>query len=126
THRWPGVVQAVPCGAIPGTFDRRTLNAWLARSRFVGSEILEGRQRRRVYHWRVTGTLPALPPGNHARQPVALGHIYVDRRNPAMIWKVLHFGVQNLYDPELDEWFELDRFSQRPATVTLPRGCGNG
>ncbi len=123
TFRWPGVVQAVPCGAIPGSFSRRTMNAWLARASFVGRETIGGRKRRRVNHWRVTGTFPALPPGNFVRLPIALADIYVDRRNPAKIRKVLHFGVQNLYDPSLDEWFRLDRFKLRPRRVTLPRSC---
>lgn len=125
TYRWPGVVQAVPCGAIPGNFNRRSLNAWLARSSFVGREVLAGKPRRYVNHWRVTGVMPALPPGNFVRLPVTLGDIYVDRKNPAKIWKVLHFGVQNLYDPELDEWFKLNRFSHRPGKVTLPKGCSS-
>lgn len=124
THRWPGVVQAVPCGAIPGDFDRGTLNAWFERASFVGREVLvKGKRRRHVNHWRVTGVFPALPPGNFLRLPIAMADIYVDRSDPAKIWKVLHFGVQNLYDPELDEWFELDRFSRRPAKVSLPSGC---
>ncbi len=126
THRWPGVVQAVPCGPIPGDFSRRTLNAWLARSSFVGREVLRGERRRRVNHWRVTGVLPALPPGNLVRVPLALADIYVDTGNRATIRKVLHFGVQNLYDPELDEWFELHRFSHRPTKVTLPSACASG
>lgn len=125
TYRWPGVVQAVPCGAIPGNFNRRALNAWLARSSFVGREVLAGKPKRYVNHWRVTGVLPALPPGNFVRLPVTLGDIYVDRKNPAKIWKVLHFGVQNLYDPELDEWFKLNRFSHHPGKVTLPKGCSS-
>jgi hypothetical protein len=123
TYRWPGVVQNVPCSAIPGNFSRKTLNSWLARSSFVGREILLGHPRRHVNHWRVTGTLPALPPGNFIRLPIALGDIYVDQKNPTTWWKVLHFGVQNLYDPEMDEWFELNTFKHRPGKVTLPKGC---
>lgn len=124
TYRWPGVVQAVPCSPIPGDFSGRTLNAWFARASFVGQEVVRaGKRRRLVNHWRVAGTSPALPPGNFTRLPLALADIYVDRRNPAKIWKVLHFGVQNLYDPQLDEWFELTTFTHRPAKVTLPRGC---
>ena len=124
TYRWPGVVQNVPCGAIPGAFSRQTLNSWLARSSFVGKEILQDNPRRSVNHWRITAVFPALPPGNFVRLPIALGDIYVDRKNPATWWKVLHFGFQNLYDPEFDEWFELDTFRHRPGKVTLPKGCG--
>lgn len=126
TYRWPNVVQNIPCGAIPGEFGRLTLNRWLARSSYVGREILLGDPNRKVDHWRVTGTYPALPPGNFVRLPLTLGDIYVDGNNPATFWKVLHFGVQNLYDPELDEWFELETFKHRPGKVTLPKGCGPG
>lgn len=122
TYRWPGVTQNVPCGAI-GDFSRQSLNAWLARASFVGREILQGTPNRYVNHWRVTATFPALPPGNFLRLPIALGDIYVDQRNPATWRQVLHFGFQNLFDPEFDEWFELDTFKHRPGKVTLPKGC---
>lgn len=122
TYRWPGVTQNVPCGAI-GNFSRQSLNAWLARSSFVGREILQGSPNRYVNHWRVTATFPALPPGNFFRLPIALGDIYTDQKNPTTWWKVLHFGFQNLYDPELDEWFELKTFKHRPGKVSLPKGC---
>jgi hypothetical protein len=122
TYRWPGVVQNVPCGAI-GNIGRGSLNRWLARSSFVGREILQGNPNRRVNHWRVTATLPALPPGNFLRLPIALGDVYVDQNNRTTWRKVLHFGFQNLYDPEFDEWFELDTFKHKPGKVTLPKGC---
>jgi len=122
TYRWPGVTQNVPCGAV-GNVSRQSLNAWLARSSFVGREVLEGSPDRYVNHWRAAGVLPALPPGNFLRLPITLGDIYTDRSNPATWWKVLHFGFQNVYDPELDEWFELDTFRHRPGKVTLPNGC---
>jgi len=36
---------------------------------------------------------------------------------------VLQFGVQNLYDPELDEWLRMDTFRREPGRVRLPRSC---
>ncbi|MFC9825392.1 hypothetical protein ACFWG6_32715 [Streptomyces erythrochromogenes] len=36
---------------------------------------------------------------------------------------MLQFGVQNLYDPEPDEWLVMDTFEQRPGTVALPARC---
>lgn len=123
TYRWPGLVDRDPCSAIPGAFSRTTLNGLLARSSFVGREILLGNPNRYVNHWRMTAVLPPLPPGNFLRLPIALGDIYVDQNNPTTFRKVLHFGFQNLYDPELDEWFELDTFRKKPGKVTLPDGC---
>jgi hypothetical protein len=34
-----------------------------------------------------------------------------------------HFGLQNLYDPELDEWMVMNMFSHRAGKVTLPAEC---
>ncbi len=31
--------------------------------------------------------------------------------------------AKSLYDPNLDEWFELSTFTNRPQKVTLPSGC---
>jgi hypothetical protein len=36
---------------------------------------------------------------------------------------VLQFGLQNLFDPQLDEWFMMTTFSRRPGRVTLPVNC---
>jgi sugar lactone lactonase YvrE len=123
TYRWPGLVSRDPCSAIPGTFGRTTLNGLLARSSYVGKEILQGSPDRYVNHWRMTAVFPPLPPGKFIRLPIALADVYVDQGSPTTFRKVLHFGFQNLYDPELDEWFEMDTFRHKPGKVTLPKGC---
>lgn len=46
-----------------------------------------------------------------------------DENNRGTFWQVLQFGVQNLYDPELDEWLVMDTFEHRPGIVTLPQRC---
>jgi hypothetical protein len=51
------------------------------------------------------------------------GDFYVDQKDPTTFWKVPHFGLQNLYDPELDECMDLDAFSHRKGKVTLPAEC---
>ncbi|MCP9210094.1 hypothetical protein [Streptomyces cucumeris] len=51
------------------------------------------------------------------------GDIYVDQRDRGTFWQVLQFGIQNLYDPELDEWAVMDTFERTPGTVTLPPRC---
>lgn len=121
TYKWPGLDEH-PCSRIPG-FNLRKLNEKLEDSRFVGRETLERNPPRRVNHWRVGVVLPELPPGNHLRFPIALGDIYVDRRDRGTFWQVLQFGFQNLYDPELDEWAVMDTFEHKPGDVTLPRRC---
>ena len=121
TYRWPGVTQH-PCSKI-GFFNRDILNQALNGARFVGREILEGRPRRYVNHWRVGFVFPQLPPGSFVRFPLALGDVYVDQRNRGTFWQVLQFGVQNLYDPELDEWLRMETFRQQPGAVRLPARC---
>ena len=64
-----------------------------------------------------------MPPGSFLRFPVALGDIYVDQSNPSAFWRVLQFGFQSLYDPELDEWMVMDTFHHQPGKVTLPGRC---
>ncbi|MEW2220541.1 hypothetical protein AB0939_14800 [Streptomyces sp. NPDC006990] len=121
TYKWPGLTEH-PCSKIPG-FDRERLNDLLAKARFVGRETLERTPRRQVNHWRVGVVLPQRPPGNQLRFPLALGDVYVDQRDPGTFWQVLQFGVQNLYDPELDEWLVMNTFAHRPGKVELPRRC---
>ena len=121
TYRWPGVTQHA-CSKI-GFFNLAILNQALNGSRFVGPEILQGRPRRYVNHWRVGFVFPQLPPGSFLRFPFALGDIYVDQRNRATFWQVLQFGIQNLYDPQLDEWLRMRTFRHQAGTVRLPARC---
>lgn len=121
TYKWPGLTEH-PCSRIPG-FDLDQLNQVLRGARFVGPEILQQHPDRHVNHWRVGVVLPKLPPGNFLRFPLALGDIYVDQKDRGTFWQVLQFGVQNLYDPELDEWLVMDNFQHKPGTVTLPPRC---
>ena len=121
TYRWPGVTQH-PCSKV-GFFNLGTLNQALNTARFVGREILQGRPRRYVNHWRLGFVFPQLPPGSFLRFPLALADIYVDQRNRSTFWQVLQFGVQNLYDPELDEWLRMQTFRHQPGAVRLPTRC---
>jgi hypothetical protein len=59
------------------------------------------------------------------RIPVMLGDFYVDQKDPSTFWQVLHFGMQHLYDPDLDEWTVMKTFSTAPGKVTLPDECGS-
>lgn len=121
TYKWPGLNEH-SCSKIPG-FNLRLLNEKLKTSRFVGRETLERNPRRHVNHWRVGVVLPKLPPGKFLRFPIALGDVYVDQNNRGTFWQLLQFGLQNLYDPELDEWAVMDTFVHKPGTVTLPARC---
>ncbi|MBQ1158024.1 hypothetical protein KBZ21_07620 [Streptomyces sp. A73] len=121
TYKWPGLTEH-SCSRVPG-FNLRQLNQLLGKARFVGRETLERKPRRHVNHWRVGVVLPERPPGAFLRFPLALGDIYVDQHDRGTFWQVLQFGVQNLYDPELDEWLVMDTFERRPGHVTLPRRC---
>jgi hypothetical protein len=124
TYKWPGLNEHA-CSRIPG-FTLDQLNQAFQGSRFVGREVLQGSAGspdRYVNHWRVGVVAPTLPPGNFFRLPLALGDIYVGQSDPSTFWQVLQFGVQNLFDPELDEWIVMNTFEHKPGTVTLPRRC---
>ncbi|MGO4456441.1 hypothetical protein AB4039_03775 [Streptomyces sp. M-16] len=121
TYKWPGLNEH-PCSRIPG-FNLEALNRAFENARFVGPETLRRSPQRHVNHWRVGAVLPQLPPGNYPRLPLALGDVYVDENDRGTFWQVLQFGVQNLYDPELDEWLAMDTFEHRPGIVTLPQRC---
>jgi hypothetical protein len=89
----------------------------------VGPEILQGNTDRHVDHWRAGVVAGSTRPGKEPRLPLALGDIYVDQRDPSQWWQVLQFGIQNLFDPQLDEWFTMTTFSHHPGRVTLPAQC---
>jgi hypothetical protein len=124
TYKWPNIPLNPNrrCDKV-GAFSRQDLNHGLKSSRFVGAEILQGSKDRHVDHWRVGLVAGSARPGKAFRFPLALADIYVDQTDPSQWWQVLQFGLQNLYDPQLDEWFTMTTFSHRPGAVTLPRTC---
>ncbi|MFI6763736.1 hypothetical protein ACIBF5_31895 [Micromonospora sp. NPDC050417] len=125
TYKWPNIPlnPPRPCSKIPGVFTREILNEKLKTARFVGPEILQGKKDRYVDHWRVGVVGGSTTPGEEFRFPIALGDIYVAQGDPSTWTQVLQFGFQNLFDPELDEWFTLTSFSHLPGEVTLPPRC---
>jgi hypothetical protein len=125
TYKWPNIPldPPRPCDKIPGFFNRHLLNERLKTARFVGPEILHDDQDRHVDHWRVGVVAGDTRPGLFPRLPIALGDVYVDQKDRSQWWQVLQFGLQNLFDPELDEWFRMTTFNQRPGKVTLPARC---
>ena len=124
TYKWPGIpLNPNRRCDNAGAFSRQDLNNGLRTARFVGPEILQGNRNRRVDHWRLGVVVGSRRPGKHPRFPLALADIYVGQKDPSQWWQVLQFGLQNLYDPQLDEWFTMRTFSHQPGTVTLPRTC---
>jgi hypothetical protein len=125
TYRWKDteLPDPAPCVCLGRlTLDR--LNACLATSRYVGDEILNDSPPRHVDHFRVSVVFGefALKPDPH-RLGIMQGDFYVDRGEPTKVRKVLHFGLQNLLDPALDEWILLDTLADAPGQVTLPSAC---
>jgi hypothetical protein len=125
TYKWPNIPLNPHrrCDKIR-SFSRQTLNSVLRTARLVGPEILQGNTDRHVEHWRVGVVAGSTRPGKEPRLPIALGDVYVDQNDASQWWQVLQFGLQNLFDPALDEWFTMTTFSHEPGTVTLPRQCG--
>jgi hypothetical protein len=120
TYRWPGV-NIHPCSRIPG-FTADTLNQIFAGAAYVGPEILNRNRRRYVNHWRLAASTGG-PSGLFPRIPIAEADVYVDESDPTTFWRVLHFGFQNIYDPNLDEWIVMHSFRHAAGAVTLPPTC---
>lgn len=128
TYKWPTPIPGPGECTRVGGFTREALNLYLLlTSRYVGAEILMETEYRYVHHFRVgvvwdlTPTRPPYLP--IIRFPIAAGDFYVDQADSSKFWKVLHFGLQNLYDPALDEWIVLDRLENSPGNVRLPIQC---
>lgn len=127
TYKWPGLQPEFlpplePCKPLI-EFSLEDLNAFLATSRFVGPVILEDNKCRHVNHFRVGIVLPHFPSGFYPRFAISLADIFVDQNDPSKFWQVLHFGYQNIYDPELDEWIFINKMEDRPGKIKLPPVC---
>lgn len=130
TYEWPDIPR-MPCSPV-GPFTMDELNVGLAEASFVGAEVLEDREPRSVFHYRSASAVEVPPellglPDDApvARLPLMSGDVYIDREDPTVIWKLLHFGVQNLYDVDLDEWIVIDDVSDDPGEVSLPEECAD-
>lgn len=130
TYKWPGVPRN-PCSDV-GPFTLDDLNTGLESSRFVGPETLEGAKPRKVNHFRAgvvwepgPEVVPAIPGVPQVRIPIMSGDLYVDRKDPTKLWKVLQFGLQNLYDANLDEWIVIDHSKPSAGKVVLPDECAS-
>lgn len=128
TYKWPGLQPEFlpplePCFPLL-EFTLEDLNAFLATSRYVGPKIIEGKKAcHHVHHFRVGIVLPQFPSGFYPRFPFSLADIYVDQNDSSKFWQVLHFGLQNIYDPELDEWIFIEKMSSCPGKIKLPPVC---
>ena len=67
--------------------------------------------------------IPPIPGVSNLRLPLMSGDIYVDRDDPSRFRQVLQFGLQNLYDPEQDEWIRIDEINDEAGVVELPAEC---
>lgn len=132
TYKWPGLQPEFlpplePCEPLL-EFSLEDLNAILATASYVGPLILEKtthlKRCQRVNHFRVPiVTPPPQPPGFYFRLPLILGDFFVDSTDSSKFWQVLHFGIQNLYDPNLDEWIFIQKFKDCPGKIILPPAC---
>ena len=126
TYKWPDTVPppSNPECVCIGRLSLPALNACLATSRYVGAEVLTDRRPLRVHHFRVSvvlGTPEARP--QPFRLPIMHGDFFVHWTDSSKFWRVLHYGLQNLLDPALDEWIVMQKFSDGAGEVTLPAEC---
>lgn len=125
TYKWPDVIPPLPdndCVCI-GQLPLEELNSCIANSRFVGAEILLEEAERHVNHFRVSVVLDITEGPPPFRIPTMQGDFYVDQQDSSKIWKLLHFGFQNLLDPALDEWAVMQEFEDTAGEVTFPPEC---
>ena len=124
TFRWPGLWwwQRSPFVDVKPLFklSLADFNAFLKSSRYAGPEILQQKSLRYVHHFRTSLVVPPLPSGSYLRFPVLIADFYSDQKDPNKLWQVLHFGFQNLFDPELDEWIIIDKMETRGGQLILP------
>lgn len=128
TYKWPDIPRQ-PCSNV-GAFTVDDLNKGFAEASFAGRETLHGSVDREVNHFRSVGVIE-LPPGIipdagdelPLRLPLMAGDIYVDADDPSSLRQLLHFGLQNLYDPNLDEWIIIDETDDAAGEVSLPEEC---
>jgi hypothetical protein len=99
------------------------LNGILASSRLVGLEKVD---RRYVNHYRTT-CLSVAGPFPFLIQPFKVfSDIYVPPGKAYPWYKWLQFGDGVGPDPQNDEWFILNRWSNYPANIVLPKECKDG
>jgi len=116
TYKWPGIHDPVPCLPNLGPFTLQQFNSIIATNAHrVGAETLFLPRPRRVEHWRMSFVAPPFP--------LAAADIYVDRAHPTTWRQVLHFGLQNLYAANQDEWIRMQTWEHRPGNAALPRPC---
>lgn len=128
TYDWPDVARG-PCSHV-GPFTVSEFNEGLTQASYVGRETLHGEPDRMVHHYRSTavlelpaGIVPELDDITELRLPLMAGDVYVDADDHTTFRMVLHFGLQNLYDPDLDEWFVVDDTEPVASEVVLPEEC---
>lgn len=134
TEKWPDIDKN-DCSHV-GPYTLKELNKGFSGAAFAGRETLHDRGDHEVNHFRSVGVVE-LPPavtkklekesgGIPIRLPLMAGDIYVDSDNPEHLRQLLHFGIQNLYDPNLDEWIVIEKHSDAPGKVELPEKCSVG
>lgn len=128
TYTWPEIPR-LPCSRV-GPFTLAELNAGLGEATFVGPETLDDAVPLAVNHFRAHVVWEPTPeeiprPADVPvlRFPIMSGDIYVDRQDSTSFWKVLHFGIHNLYAKELDEWIVIDDHDADGGEITLPDEC---
>jgi hypothetical protein len=124
TYKWDQIVPPEPVKCVClGELSLPMLNQCLNSSRFVGAETLARTRHPAVNHFRVSVVFGAASVAPAFRFPAMQGDIYVDRNNSSRIRKMLHYGYQNLFDPALDEWLEVNTIKNKAGEVTLPPEC---
>ena len=62
-------------------------------------------------------------PPSWCRIAIASADFFVDQQDSRVFRNVQHFGYQNLLDPVLDEWIQMNTFKLKPGKVNPPKDC---
>ena len=127
TYKWPGLQPPFlppleSCEPL-FKFTRKDLNNFLTTGAFAGQVKIKDKCGHWIKnnHFRVPLVFPpGAPSGFFPRLPILMGDFFVDSDDSSKIRKVYHFGLHNLYDPNLDEWIEIHEFSDKPGKLKLP------
>ena len=87
----------------------------LEETSFMGAFICAGKL---LTHVHIAGLKQRIIPGVNPE-----ADIYVDQNDRTTVWQLLHFGLQNLYDPNLDEWIKMTSWQHKPGRVVVPKVC---
>lgn len=92
------------------------------QSSLVGPETIFAAPMYQLRRWLMSEAFTSFN-GVPIRFPLAQADTHVDRHDHWILWHVLHFGYQNPYARELDEWIQLKCWKLKRGKVKCPESA---